>query len=262
MRAPGLLLLPLVLAGCDWWPEQLGGPHRPDALVRAPLSVERLHDSGWNDYPPLSSLGPEGLRVFIAPSFGAYRYLIDFAPRPRGCNMIRAGASLDVSEFRNLCSFVAARLIRMSNDRTSLSQAQTWRFIVPEEDFRDAIGAFDRAAAHWWGDNVIICDGTSVEIERVHAGAVTSMSTNAIRGDSPSNPGAILLPDVQRLVLAYGPSGAVPRSYDWTVSFDPASACRSDLNTPDPDGVGAGDDACARLMARPAGRPGPASPAR
>jgi hypothetical protein len=245
----------LALAGCNWWPEQLGGPHRSDAIVRAPLSAQRLHEYGWNNYPPLATLGPEGLRIFIAPSFGAYRYLVDFAPRPRGCYMIPADGNVDDERWRNSgCRFVAVRLIRMENasDQPNPPQAQSWRFIVPEEDFREVVGAFDRAAARWQGDDAIVCDGTAVHVERVHAGWVTSISTNEDRWMAPSNPGALLLPDIQRLVLAYGPSGVAPRSYDWTVSPDHDSACTAGLNTPDPDGVGAGDDACARLMARAA----------
>lgn len=148
----------------------------------------------------------------------------------------------------------AARLIRVArgDPQPGIPQAQTWRFVVPEEDFRDVIHAFDRAASHWRGDNVMVCDGTSIDIERVHAGTVSSMSTNALHAMSPGNPGAQLLPDVQRLVLAYGPSGVAPRSYDWTVASDAGHACTAGLASADPDGVGTGDDACAQLIRREA----------
>ena len=248
MRALGLLIVLLATTGCDRWPEQLGGQPPADAIIQGPL-----HQSGWNNYPPLSSLGPEGLRVFIEPSFGEYRYLVDFAPLPRGCYMIPAGGDVDEGRWRRSgCAMVAARLIRMPNGdaQPGIPQAQTWRFVVPEEDFRDIIHAFDRAASHWRGDDVIVCDGTGVGIERVHAGAISSMWTNAMRDNSPGNPGAQLLPDVQRLVLAYGPSGVAPRSYDWTVSSDLGHACSAGLASPDPDGVGAGNDGCAQLIAR------------
>jgi hypothetical protein len=253
MRGKCLLLVTILLAGCDWWPEQLGGRQRPDRIAQRPLSPQLLREFGWTGYPPLATLGPDGLRVFVAPSFGDYRYLVDFSPQPRGCYMVPGSGEIDEAQWRNEgCVLIAVRLIRITNthERPDATRAQTYRFVVPEEDFRDVVGTFDQSAARWSGGGAMNLDGTSVDIERVRGGVVTSMSTNALRGQSPGNPGAQLLLDVQRLALAYGPTGVIPRSYDWNVSSEPDYPCtRGDLNVPDSDGFGTGSDLCAQFIA-------------
>jgi hypothetical protein len=125
----------------------------------------------------------------------------------------------------------------------------TFEFFVPEEDYREIVHDFDRTAPRWPGTTRLWTDGTGLEIERVRDSDIWSMSTKA--SGRLVDPGARLSRGVQRLLLAYGPSGATPRNYDWTVQPDDDYPCGgADLNTPDADGFGIGNDACARFIAR------------
>ena len=128
-------------------------------------------------------------------------------------------------------------------------RAEEHRFALPEEDFRTLMESFDANTRGWHGERSGWTDGTGIAVERVRDGVVTSMDSNS-QGWSQRNPAVRLLGDVQRLALAYGPSGTVPRSYSWHVQSRIEYPCADiGLNTPDPDGFGIGNDLCGQALA-------------
>ena len=76
--------------------------------------------------------------------------------------------------------------------------------------------------------------------------ALWASGSPAIPSSSPSNPAAQLGRDVLGLMLAYGPTGLIPRSYDWNVGRPPpGSECLGlGLNLPAADGTSETRDHC------------------
>jgi hypothetical protein len=241
----------LLSAGCDgpsWLPEALGGEPRSGRIADGPLA-EKLHPR----LEPLETLGRNGMRVSIAPSFGLHVFVVDFIPQPLGCYL--PGPDLDEERYRREgCGLIAVRYTIIGGAEAPEPRLRRFRFHVPEEEYRALVQDYDRLAARWSGSSGGVLDGTSVGIEQWREGRLRSMESNAPILFEPGNPAARALLDVHRLLLAYGPSGAVPRSSSFTI--EPQSEadypCMGQtFATPDPDGFGAGEDPCARQLARP-----------
>jgi hypothetical protein len=210
-----------------WWSQQLGGP-----MVTARITGGRLPPAvrtNWDLPPPqpLSTLGLDGVTVFIRPSFGFIDYDVDLAP---------SGLALPGRP--------TARLVV----RPKSGPPREYRFRVPREDLQVTLGAFDARGGQWRGERGMAVDGTAILVERVKAGRATWIYTNSSPDSSPANPAAQLSTDLLALMLAYGPTGMIPRSYDWNVGRpDRGSKCLGvGLNTPAPEGVRLGNDDCAR----------------
>jgi hypothetical protein len=230
--APALFAPPLLIEAAlenrlpIWWSQQLGGP-RVTALItqgRLPRDVR----TNWDLPPPqpLSVLGPDGMTVYIRPSFGFIDYDVVLAP---------GGLALPGRP--------TARLVV----RPKSGPAREYRFQVPREDLQVTLEAFDARARVWSGQKGMDLDGTTILVERIKPGRATSTYSNSSPNSSPTNPAAQLGTDLLSLMLAYGPTGMIPRSYDWTVGHPaPGSKCLGvGLNTPVPDGVGSAPDVCA-----------------
>ncbi|HEX8193096.1 MAG TPA: hypothetical protein VF552_09365 [Allosphingosinicella sp.] len=254
MRTFLLVACALLLAGCDradlpgWWPEALGGEPALDKLRPRPLP-EPLHPR----LEPLSSLGRNGLRVSISPSFGLYHFVADFIPQPLDCYI--PAERLDQHRYEvEGCGMIAVRYTIFGRDQAPEPHIRRFNFHVPESEYREAVAEFDGLARRWRGGSGGMLDGTSVGVEQFREGRLRSMQTNATIGAEPNNPAAHLLPSVHRLLLAYGPAAAVPRASGFTVEAAEANdfPCMGQaFADPDPDGFGTGQDACARQMASP-----------
>lgn len=254
MRTGLLVACTLGLAACGaeempgWWPEALGGPQRPDRLRERPLP-QPLHPQ----LEPLASLGRNGMRVSISPSFGLYHFVVDFIPQPLDCYLPTDPFDQDRYE-REGCGMIAVRYTFFGRDEAPEPRVRRFNFHVPEEEYRDAVAEFDRLARRWHGGSDGVLDGTSVGVEQFRDGRLRSMETNAPIGFEPNNPAAHLLPNVHRLLLAYGPAGAVPRRSGFTVEPREQTEypCMGQtFAEPDPDGFGAGQDPCARQLMEP-----------
>ncbi|MDP8995113.1 MAG: hypothetical protein M3N07_09070 [Pseudomonadota bacterium] len=255
VRTAVIIVFAALLCSCDrqalpeWWPAALGGREAPGKLADGPLG-----ESAHPRLEPLTTVGRDGMRVSISPSFGDYRFLVDFVPQPLDC-YLAAGSEFNQQRWeREGCHWIAVRYSVIGPGEGPEANLRRYDFIVPEEEFRGAVAQFNRLARRWRGGEGAVLDGTSVGIEQYRRGRLRSMATNAPLAIEPSNPAANLLLEVHRLLLAYGPSGAVPLNGSFAVG-GPASSCMArTFNAPDPDGFGAGDDPCARELARPASR--------
>ncbi|HZF95605.1 MAG TPA: hypothetical protein VEZ20_12130 [Allosphingosinicella sp.] len=248
VRTALLIACAALLAGCErrempgWWPEALGGPIPHDRLADAPLA-EKLHPN----LEPLATLGRSGMRVSISPSFGVYHFVVDFLPRPHDCDLAARTEG-------DGCGEVVARYTVIGRDEAPPPAVRRFNFHVPEEEYREAVAAFDRLAERWRGSRTGLLDGTSIGIEQFRGGRLRSMRSNSSAHFEPDSPSAALAVHVHRLLLAYGPTGAVPRNAGFTVEprdDDDYPCMAQTFDTPDPDGLGAGADACARQIAAP-----------
>lgn len=211
---PPLLVVAALSDGFPlWWPVWAGGPIVHDAINEGPLPADiraayRL--------PPtrLGVLGRDGVSISIRPSFGAVDYDLDLAP----AGLVLPGRP-------------TARLWV----RPKGGESREYRFHVPWEDLEVTLQAFDARARRWRGQRGMATDGTPIMVERMKEGRVTSIDTNAVTSSEPANPAAQLRTDVHALLLAYGPTGSVPRSYDWDV--DETTCSERALNTPVPQGT-------------------------
>lgn len=251
---PALLLLPMV-GGCsyshmpDWLVRMTGGPERSGQYVDRPLKDAYVVERAKLKLPPLTQDG--AMRLQIAPSLGHYDYVLDFTPQPAGCLMWWRDVTFDETDMQRSCGMVAVQVWRSATDDGGQLKAVDRRaFYVPQEDYRDAIQSFNDRLSDWRGRRFDMLDGTGLEVEQFHKGKLGSMRANA--GERASdNPLSQLSRDVHRLALAYGPADYFPRLYDWRSAYDPTYPCTGGLAGTDPDGMGAGDDACAaRLRAR------------
>jgi hypothetical protein len=258
MRTVAILACAMLLAGCErrdlpgWWPEALGGRPAPGRLSAGPLP-EPLHPG----LEPLASLGRNGMRVSVSPSFGLYHFVADFIPQPLDCYLPTEPADEERYEAEG-CWMIAVRYTVLGRDEAPEPRIRRFNFHVPEQEYRDAVEEFDRLARPWRGGSGGGLDGTRVGVEQFRDGRLRSMATNAPIGFEPHNPAAHLLPNVHRLLLAYGPAGAVPRASGFTVRPAEESdyPCMGQtFADPDPDGFGAGEDPCARQLAEPPPRP-------
>jgi len=197
----------------------------------------------------VSELGQNGIRFFVQPSFGKYHYKFVFLPRPKGCYpFLQSENYMEIEKEKTLCQIYLVKMQRetlQNANQAPLSLTQH-KFIVPEEDFREVLGDLEDRMKKWNGELGSWVDGTNLSIEYVREGNIRSMSSNAHSADSPvSQFGS----DVQRLALAFGPTGMIPRGYNWHADIAPESPCSGlELNTPDKDGIGMGDDDCAKKL--------------
>ncbi len=215
-------------------------------VVPGPLQ-EAMFDR--RQLPPLDRLAPNGMRVSIGVGEQELSFVADFKPHPHGCAMTGEGGGSGDGPMR--CDRVEVDYFLVDADvygRGTVLRS-THGFEVPEEDYQSAIDSFNAAAGNWSGERATILGGTWVEVEQFHEGRMRSISSNS---DTPSAPTAMLLPRVHGLLLAYAPAGTVPRSVSFAAeapySEQPCSG--AEMNAPDPDGFGVGNDACARARGR------------
>jgi hypothetical protein len=212
-----------------WWPVWAGGRPLFALITPGPAALDDVRLFSLPDAGRLRLLGAEGVRVMIRPSFGEVDYDIYLS---------RGG--LDIPS-------KAKALVRVVSKHGA---PREYQFDIPDEDLMVTLDAYDLRARRWMGETGLGADGTAIFVERVRDGAITSMHSNSNAGWSPGNPAVQLGSDVLRLMLAYGPSGVFPRSYDWHVSAGEHAdyPCAGyDLNGADPDGFGVGADACAQF---------------
>lgn len=246
-----LLAGPLLLGGCDrdTLPHWLGGRAPQGVIVEGPLAAP-MHPS----LDPLRTLGRNGMRVSIAPSFGDYGFVIDFIPQPFDC-YLATGRSFDEERHRREgCWMIAVRYTTFGGDEAPEPRIRRFNFHVPEEEYREVVADFDRLARRWRGSDSAILDGTGVGVEQFREGRLRSIDSNVPTMIEPDNPAANMRLHAHRLLLAYGPAGAVPRNSHFTVGrreFEELPCMAQSFDEPDPDGFGAGQDACARELARP-----------
>jgi hypothetical protein len=235
MRA-AILILGLALYGCSD-----RDPHR-SGTVAGPLRGDYAISSQASGGETLAALGQDGLRVSIAPSFGRYHYYLSLRPLPAGC-IPRDRLPDNGSGDGRGCGPVRVDVRRI--DQTDQSIAAV-RFLLPPEEGEMLLSRLDARLERWRGNNFGMLDGTGVDIERVRDGRTTSMSSNAYAID-PGNPVPQLSTDLQRVLLAYGPTGFAPRESGWHVRDDPAreDPCnRPGFATPLDRGFGAGNSDC------------------
>jgi hypothetical protein len=239
MRFRGVALLLFALAACG---------ERPGGLADGPLARPLFQGPSL---PPLASLGRNGMRVSISPSDGDYDFLVDFVPQPLGCYLPLE--PIDQARLqREGCRWVEVRYGRFGRHALA-GQIRFDQFIVPEGDYRDVVGQFELQARNW-SDPHGTLDGTAIGVELYREGRLRSLSSNDA---GPASPTATLGVAVHGLLLAYGPTGTVPRSSSFMITpVEPDYPCMgTDFVTPDPDGFGTGDDACARQRASRAAPP-------
>lgn len=203
--------------------------------------------------PPIERLGRNGIRVSVGVGEQRLAFVVDFRPLPHDCSLDNGGlASRDVTRS---CRRVEADYFLLDTDPTNNEPSRlrsTYRFEIPEEDFRNAIRGFNSAAESWPGERTTIVGGTWVDVEQFVEGHLRSMASNSETFTAPT---AVLLPLVHRLLLAYAPVGTVPRSVGFA-SEKPYSdwpCSGAEMNTPDTDGFAVGNDGCARLRRREKG---------
>ena len=207
------------------WPTWAGSPFLSAAITKGALSADK-RAAYHLPASTVNLLSGEGISVTIRPSFGEIDYDLDLAP---------AGLALPGQP--------TARLLV----RPKQGAPREYRFDVPWEDLTMILEAYDTRARQWRGQRSMSADGTSIAIERVAKNRITSMITNAAAGSEPNNPGAQLRTDLHGLMLAYGPTGVIPRSYDWHVyETDEADMC---LNTALPNGFRKGGACTTQLPA-------------
>lgn len=185
------------------------------------------------------------MRVSIGAGEQRLAFVMDFRPLPRDCFLDNGGlASRDVTLS---CRRVEVDYYLLDTDPTNNEPARlrsTYRFEVPEEEFRNVVRSFNSAAESWPGEPTLDVGGTWVEVEQSVDGNIRSMSSNSETFTAPT---ALLLPQVHRLLLAYAPVGTVPRSSGFAAEepYSEWPCSGSEMNTPDIDGFGVGDDGCA-----------------
>ncbi len=245
------ILLVLGLAACErqhmpgWLPEAIGGPIRHDKLFDGPLRLPVIENGARRGMPPLESLRPNGIRVSIAPTFGDQAFIVDFVPQPLNCYLPDDGNFVETRWPHEGCAYIRVdySIIDQRDDR---APAQRHRFIIPEEAFRVAVIEFNGLAEQWRGSHQGWTDGTMVGIEQYRGGRLRSIESNA----PYSHPVAAFTHQVHRLLLAFAPTGTVPRSYDFTIETLAEYPCQgTSFNVADADGFGVGDDPCARFLA-------------
>jgi hypothetical protein len=248
---PALLLLPLV-GGCsysrmpDWLVRMVGGPERSGKYVDGPLKEAYVVERAKLKLPPLTQDG--AIRLQVAPSFGLYDYVLDFTPQPAGCLMMWKDRDFSDAEIKRNCQIIAVHVWRSASENVGAPTPVEERvFFVPEEDYRDVILSFNARLKDWRGRRSGMADGTWLGLEQFHQGKIGSMTANAGEWSS-DNLVSQLARDVHRLAFAYGPASFFPRSYDWHNLSDPGYVCGGGFAGVDPDGMGAGDDACAALL--------------
>lgn len=246
-----LFLIGLGLAGCgrrnmpDWLPEALGGPVHHDRFFDGPLQRPIIENGARHGLPPLESLRPDGIRISIAPSFGDRAFIVDFVPQPRNC-YLPDDNDFDETRSHESCAYIRADY-SIIDER---APAQRHSFIIPQGEFRAAVTEFNRlgkrchgSAAHW-------TDGTSVGIEQYRGGRLRSIDSNAPYPDRRGNPVAAFAHQVHHLLLAFAPTGTVPRNSDFTIETASDYPCQpTSFNEADADGFGVGGDPCARFLA-------------
>lgn len=201
-----------------WWPGWAGGPVLSATISEGPLSTDEREIF---HLPPHRAevLGRDGMSVSIRPTFGVVDYDLDLAPG----GLVLPGRP-------------TARLWVRPKGRPT----REYRFHVPWEDLQVTLQAFDARALRWRGQLGMSTDGTSILVERVKEDVVSSIYTNASTSSEPGNPAAQLRTDLHALMLAYGPTGSIPRSYDWHVHLpeDELTCCvEGGLNSPTPQGA-------------------------
>ena len=216
-------------------------PHR-SGTVEGPLRGDRAISLQASGGETLSAFGQDGLRVLIEPSFGRYSYYLSLRQLPAGC-VPRARRPHDGSADARGCGPARVDVRRIDQTNASIATA---RFFLPPEEGDMLLERLDAQLARWNGDNSGGTDGTGIDFERVRDGRTTSMSSNSY-SDDPGNPAVALAIDLHRALLAYGPRGLAPRSWDWHVARDDESGgpCETlDLATPLDQGFGVGDSPC------------------
>lgn len=233
-----LLTLPVVLAACS---EPSAGP--VDEVVDGPLSDHRAIPASDAGGETLPSIGADGFRVLIRPTFGRYRYYVSFRQLPAGC-LPRARQRQDGSDGQRVCG--PGQIIARRIDRSG-GQVLTAKFLIPVEEAEALTEELDTRLDRWRGTDAGWTDGTDVALERVRNGRVVSMDSNQPAFDGPDNPAAQLIGDLQRTLLAYGPTGFAPRSSNWDVRMaaEAEDSCNDPgLATPLDRGFGIGNSDC------------------
>lgn len=236
MMRIAVAILSVALWGCSD-----RNPHR-SGTIDGPLSGDRAIPTRASGGERLADVGNEGLRVLIAPSFGRYAYYFSLRRQPTGC-IARARLPHDVSAEARACGASRVHVRRIDQfDRTVAAS----HFFLPPEESDAFFEELDLRLSRWKGSNYGGTDGTGIEVERVSAGRVTSMSSNASAAH-PDNPAAQVSGDLHRILLAYDPSGFAPRSYNWDVreAGDTEDPCNNQaLATPLDRGFGIGNSDC------------------
>ena len=209
----------------------------------------------FDQYPAMKTGGSDALRIIVQPSFGMYNYRFDIKPQKGGCQIFNSETDdWDTHDPQCLVIWVDGERWTTTEGRhlNGLPRKTSFRFYVPEEEFRDLFDAVHDRLHSWEGNGRTVVDGTSIAIEQHRRGAIQSYKSNARLSDA-SDPAVIAGLAVHRMALAYGPDGLFPVSADWHV-FEPTEdpyyrPCgHTGLRTPDPDGFGTGDDACAKFL--------------
>lgn len=234
MRA-AVLILSLALWGCGD-----RNPHR-SGTIDGPLSGNHAIPERASGGETLADLGPDGVRVLIAPTFGRYAYYLSLRRLPAGC-LPRDRRPDDGSADGRACGPSRVDVRRIDQFDKSVATA---RLFLPPEESDALFDTLDARLGRWRGSNSGGTDGTGIDLERVRDGRVTSLSSNVYAG--PEHPAALLSRDLHRILLAYGPDGFAPRSYDWNVRQpgDNRDPCNDPaLATPLDRGFGLGNSDC------------------
>ena len=174
-----------------------------------------------------SSLGRNGLRVGIEPSFGAYSYTVRFDVRPANCAARMAWSAVPNGRGDRAygrCRSVVARVRRLERlrdlrgDEHGYGRVDTAFVAIPVEEY-EAVGERIDRAFKGGRSTGFDTDGTTIAVERMSAGRLQAYVGNASAGDE--DPAPETAAQVQRLLLAYGPRRLIPPTADWHV--DPAS---------------------------------------
>jgi len=161
-------------------------------------------------------------------------------PRPAGCELPKSWS--EPEPVPRWCEVAEIHYVVIPPHRPN--DARHYRFIVPIEDFADIAKDFATLASRWRGGEGGMLDGTSITVEAWREGHLRSIMTNETQ---PDNPAAMTALGVHRMLLAYAPSGTVPRARSFDIADDGSYPCQTPgFATSDPDGLGVGDDACAR----------------